>query len=161
MKKHAKKMQKKPLKTSSYFTSFISFSLALFSFLMLASICYISFILIFLLYGFSVCEYLKCPQGTYPALYIQFHFIMFVDFTTEIINSAACGETIDFAGLWCIVKTLMLLLLMYLSQTALSTFFFLPFCMIYICMIYSKSSWFCIYILNPCLAFVYCNTTKL
>lgn len=109
---------KENAKPSSYFTSFISSSLGLFSFLMLTSICYISFILIFLLYGFSVCEYLKCPQGTYPALYIQFNFIMFVDFTPEIINSAACGETINFAGLWCILKTLMVLLLMYLSQTA-------------------------------------------
>lgn len=47
------------------------------------------------------------------------------------------------------------------SNSSVHFFFFLPFCMIYICMIYSKSSWFCIYILNPCLAFVYCNTTKL
>lgn len=130
--------------TSCYFTSFISSSLALFSFLMLTSICHISFILIFLLYGFSVCEYLKCPQGTYPALYIQFNFIMFVDFSPEI-NSAACGETINFAGLWCILKTLMVLLLMYLSQRAQDfkitpvlfcpTFFFSPFRMIHIYMI--------------------------
>lgn len=96
--------------------SVISPRVLLSGFLMLTSICYIYFIFIFLLYGFSVCKYLKCPQGTYPALYIQFNFIMFVDFTPEIINSAACGVTINFAGLWCILKTLMILLLMYLSQ---------------------------------------------
>lgn len=47
---------------------------------------------------------------------IQFCYMKFVDFTPEIINSAACGEAINFAGLWCILKTLMSLLLMYLSQ---------------------------------------------
>jgi len=104
--------------TSGYFTSFISSSFAFFSFLMLTSVCYISFILILLLYGFSVCEYFKCPQGTYPVLYIQFNFIMFVDFTPEIINSAACGKTINFSGLWCILISLMVLLLTYLFQTA-------------------------------------------
>lgn len=100
-----------------YFISFICSFFVLFCFLVLTSICYILFILIFVLYCFSVCEYLKCPQGTYPASYIQFNFLMFVDFTPEIINSATCGETINFAGLWCILKTLMALLLMYLSQT--------------------------------------------
>lgn len=100
-----------------YFISFMSSCFVLFCFLVLTSICYILFILIVLLYCFSVCEYLKCPQGTYPASYIQFNFLMFVDFTPEIINSATCGETIKFAGLWCILKTLMTLLLMYLSQT--------------------------------------------
>lgn len=60
--------------------------------------------------------YLKCPQDTYLALYILFNFVTFVDFTPEITNSAACGETINFAVLRCILKTLMSLLLMYLSQ---------------------------------------------
>lgn len=108
---------------------------------------------------------------TYPASYIQFNFIMFVDFTPEIINSAPCGETINFAGLWHILKTLMKLLLMYLAQiiqyfkTTPVLFhppFFSFFCMIYVYALYNKSSWFCIYTLKQCLAFVYCsNTTKL
>lgn len=104
-------------KIFSYFIKFISPCLSLFCFLVLTFICYILLILIVFLYCFSVCEYLKCPQGTYPASYIQFNFLMFVDFISEIINSATCGETINFAGLWCILKTVMTLLLMYLSQT--------------------------------------------
>lgn len=104
-------------KISCYFTSFISSCLVLYCFLVFSSICYILFILIFLLYCFSVCEYLKCPQGAHPDLYIQFNFIMFVDFTPEIINSATCGQTINSAGLCHILKTLTTLLLMYLSQT--------------------------------------------
>lgn len=40
---------------------------------------------------------MKYPQGTYPPLDIQFNFIVFVDFTVEIIKSAACGRTINFA----------------------------------------------------------------
>lgn len=49
------------------------------------------------LFVLSMCEFVKCPQGTYPPLDIQFNFIMFVDFTLEIIKSAACGGTINFS----------------------------------------------------------------
>lgn len=145
--------------------SVISPPVLLSGFLMLTSIWYICFILIFLLYGFSACKYLKCPQGTYPALYIQFNFIMFVDFTPEIINSAACGETINFAGLWCILKTLMIMLLMYLSQrdqafkitpVLFCPPFFFPVNKNCICMWYIKKALgFCIYTLKLCLDFIF------
>lgn len=99
MKEHVKKMQRKPPSILLFYQLYLLQSCSPY----IPSVSFPS-------------VYMKCPQDTYLALYIRFNFVTFVDFTPEIINSAACGETINFAGLWCILKTLMTLLLMYLPQ---------------------------------------------